>query len=76
MVLFFGLVFPTTPSRKTFCRHLWQYVLEIQSDHSQSTERGASGGMYLGARALEVHQHFIQTFKKRVFQQKFRPKYA
>jgi len=43
----------------------------------------ASEGMRRGAQALEARNtlysdisHFIQTFKKRVFQQKFRPKYA
>jgi len=31
----------------------------------------ARGGMCPGAQALEAYQHFIQTFKKRICQQKF-----
>jgi len=40
--------------------------------------KGASGGVRPGEHAGlgGTSMHFIQTFKKRVFLQKFRPKYA
>jgi len=36
----------------------------------------ASGGMLRGAGFEGASSRFIRTFKKSVFQQKFRPKYA
>jgi len=63
MMLFFGLVFSIGPSWKFFCRRPWQNVLEFQVITLRGTRRGASGGMRLGAKALEAHQHTLfKTF--------------
>jgi len=72
MVLFFGLVFPIPPG-KFSADTLGSMFLSVAQEAQQG---GKCGHAPRGAGLGGVSIHFIQTFKKRVFLQKLREKYA
>jgi len=69
------------PRQSIVIAHLLQCALEFQSDFDRAYVAqwrkqggGKCGYAPRGAGLVDASPHFIHTFKKRVFQQKFRPK--